>query len=85
MIGEQRRISEGHEPAEAAAEDDRLAQPERIAQPAQVIGPGPQVPELGTAAIAATSAATSRILLTTDASAGFDQLSGIRSELLTLP
>jgi tRNA(fMet)-specific endonuclease VapC len=35
--------------------------------------------------IAATSAATSRILLTTDASAGFDQLSGVRSEVLTLP
>jgi tRNA(fMet)-specific endonuclease VapC len=35
--------------------------------------------------IAATSAATSRILLTTDASAGFDQLSGVRSEVLALP
>ena len=35
--------------------------------------------------VAATSAATSRILLTTDASAGFDQLSGVRSEVLTLP
>ena len=35
--------------------------------------------------IAATAAATSRILLTTDASAGFDQLTGVRTELLKLP
>jgi tRNA(fMet)-specific endonuclease VapC len=35
--------------------------------------------------IAATAAATSRILLTTDASAGFDQLTGVRAEVLTLP
>jgi tRNA(fMet)-specific endonuclease VapC len=35
--------------------------------------------------IAATAAATSRILLTTDASAGFDQLTGIRTEVLKLP
>ena len=35
--------------------------------------------------IAATAAATSRILLTTDASAGFDQISGVRTELLKLP
>ena len=32
--------------------------------------------------IAATAAATNRILLTTDASAGFDQLSGVRAEVL---
>ena len=32
--------------------------------------------------IAATAAATSRILLTTDASAGFDQLTGVRTEVL---
>jgi tRNA(fMet)-specific endonuclease VapC len=32
--------------------------------------------------IAATAATTSRILLTTDAGAGFDQLSGVRSEVL---
>jgi tRNA(fMet)-specific endonuclease VapC len=35
--------------------------------------------------IAATAAATSRILLTADASAGFDQLTGVRAEVLTLP
>jgi tRNA(fMet)-specific endonuclease VapC len=35
--------------------------------------------------IAATAAATSRILLTTDASAGFDQLTGVRTEVLKLP
>jgi len=33
--------------------------------------------------IAATAAATDRILLTTDAKAGFDQLTGVRSEVLT--
>ena len=35
--------------------------------------------------IAATAAATSRILLTTDASAGFDQLTGVLTEVLKLP
>jgi tRNA(fMet)-specific endonuclease VapC len=35
--------------------------------------------------IAATAAATSRILLTTDASAGFDQLTGVRTEVLEFP
>jgi|SRR5580698_8165593 tRNA(fMet)-specific endonuclease VapC len=35
--------------------------------------------------IAATAAATSRILLTTDGKAGFDQLSGVRSEVLPPP
>jgi tRNA(fMet)-specific endonuclease VapC len=35
--------------------------------------------------IAATAAATSRILLTTDVSAGFDQLTGVRAEVLTFP
>jgi tRNA(fMet)-specific endonuclease VapC len=35
--------------------------------------------------IAATAAATSRILLTTDASAGFGQLTGVRTEVLKLP
>jgi tRNA(fMet)-specific endonuclease VapC len=34
--------------------------------------------------IAATAAATNRILLTTDASAGFDQLTGVRAEVLTV-
>ena len=33
--------------------------------------------------IAATAAATNRILLTTHAKAGFDQLTGVRSEVLT--
>lgn len=33
--------------------------------------------------IAATAAATNRILLTTDASAGFDQLTGVRAEVLS--
>jgi predicted nucleic acid-binding protein len=33
--------------------------------------------------IAATAAATNRILLTTDASADFDQLTGVRAEVLT--
>ena len=32
--------------------------------------------------VAATAAATSRVLLTTDAKAGFDQLTGVRSEVL---
>ena len=32
--------------------------------------------------IAATAAATNRILITTDASAGFDQLTGVRAEVL---
>jgi predicted nucleic acid-binding protein len=32
--------------------------------------------------IAATAASTSRILLTTDASADFDQLTGVRAEVL---
>jgi hypothetical protein len=53
MIGEQRRVGERDVPAEAAAEDDRLAQPERVAQPPQVIGPGPHIPGLGAAAVAA--------------------------------
>jgi predicted nucleic acid-binding protein len=35
--------------------------------------------------IAATAASTSRILLTTDARAGFDQLTGVRAEVLELP
>jgi tRNA(fMet)-specific endonuclease VapC len=35
--------------------------------------------------IAATAVVTSRILLTTDASAGFDHLAGVRAEVLTLP
>jgi tRNA(fMet)-specific endonuclease VapC len=35
--------------------------------------------------IAATAAATNRILLTTDASAGFDQLTGVRIDVLELP
>jgi tRNA(fMet)-specific endonuclease VapC len=35
--------------------------------------------------IAATAAATGRILLTTAASAGFDQLTGVRTEVLELP
>ncbi|HEY1670490.1 MAG TPA: PIN domain-containing protein [Trebonia sp.] len=35
--------------------------------------------------IAATAAATSRILLSTDATAGFDQLAGVRAEVLKLP
>jgi hypothetical protein len=34
---------------------------------------------------AATAASTSRILLATAASAGFDQLTGVRAEVLTLP
>ena len=34
--------------------------------------------------IAATAAATGRILLTTDANAGFDQLTGVRTEVLKL-
>ncbi len=33
--------------------------------------------------IAATAVATNRVLLTTDAKAGFDQLTGVRSEVLT--
>jgi tRNA(fMet)-specific endonuclease VapC len=33
--------------------------------------------------IAATAAATNRILLTTDAKAGFDRLAGVRSQVLT--
>jgi tRNA(fMet)-specific endonuclease VapC len=33
--------------------------------------------------IAATAAATNRILFTTDASAGFDQLTGVRAEVLS--
>jgi hypothetical protein len=56
VIGEQRSVGEGDVPAEAAAEDDRPAQPERVAQPAQVISPGPHVPELGAAVIAAAVA-----------------------------
>jgi tRNA(fMet)-specific endonuclease VapC len=35
--------------------------------------------------IAATAAATNRILLTTDAKAEFDQLAGVRSELISVP
>jgi len=35
--------------------------------------------------IAATAAATNRILLTTDTNAGFDQLTGVRAEVLTVP
>jgi tRNA(fMet)-specific endonuclease VapC len=35
--------------------------------------------------IAATAASTSRILLTTDASADFDQFAGVRAEVLRLP
>ena len=35
--------------------------------------------------IAATAAATNRILLITDANAGFDQLTGVRAEVLSTP
>lgn len=35
--------------------------------------------------IAATAAATSRTLLTTDAKAGFDQLTGVRAEVIAIP
>ncbi len=35
--------------------------------------------------IAATAVATGRILLTTDASAGFGELTGVRAEVLKLP
>jgi tRNA(fMet)-specific endonuclease VapC len=35
--------------------------------------------------IAATAAATNRILLTTDANARFDQLTGVRAEVLSTP
>jgi tRNA(fMet)-specific endonuclease VapC len=35
--------------------------------------------------IAATAAATNRILLTTDANAGFGQLTGVRAEVLSAP
>ena len=35
--------------------------------------------------IASTAAAANRVLLTTDASAGFDQLSGVRAEVLDIP
>jgi tRNA(fMet)-specific endonuclease VapC len=35
--------------------------------------------------IAATAASSSRILVTTDARAGFDELAGVRAEVLTLP
>ena len=35
--------------------------------------------------IAATAASTSRVLLTTDASANFEQLTGVRTEVLKLP
>ena len=35
--------------------------------------------------IASTAAAANRVLLTTDASAGFDQLSGVRAEVLNVP
>jgi tRNA(fMet)-specific endonuclease VapC len=35
--------------------------------------------------IAATAAATNRILLTTDAKAEFNQLAGVRSELISIP
>jgi hypothetical protein len=51
--GEQPRVGQGDETAEAAAEHDRSGQPERVAQPPQVIGPGPQVPEPGGAVVAA--------------------------------
>ncbi len=35
--------------------------------------------------IASTAAAANRVLLTTDASAGFDQLTGVRAEVLSVP
>ena len=35
--------------------------------------------------IAATAAATNRILVTTDAKAEFSQLGGVRSEVLSIP
>jgi tRNA(fMet)-specific endonuclease VapC len=35
--------------------------------------------------IASTAVAANRILLTTDASAGFEQLSGVRAEVLSIP
>jgi len=35
--------------------------------------------------IAATAAATNRILLTTDGKAEFDQLAGVRSEVISIP
>lgn len=34
--------------------------------------------------IASTAAAADRVLLTTDASGGFDQLSGVRAEVLNI-
>ena len=56
VIGEQRRVGEGDEAAEAAAENNWFGQPERVAQPPQVISPGPQIPELSAAVIAAAVA-----------------------------
>jgi tRNA(fMet)-specific endonuclease VapC len=35
--------------------------------------------------IASTAATANRVLLTTDASAGFDQLNGVRAEVLSIP
>jgi tRNA(fMet)-specific endonuclease VapC len=35
--------------------------------------------------IASTAASANRVLLTTDASAGFDQLSGVRAQVLNIP
>jgi tRNA(fMet)-specific endonuclease VapC len=35
--------------------------------------------------IASTAATVNRVLLTTDASAGFDQLNGVRAEVLSIP
>src|SRR6266516_5450709 len=53
VAGKKPGVGEGDEAAEAAAEHDRPGQPERVTQPPQVIGPGPQVPELCGAVVAA--------------------------------
>ncbi|HXL87371.1 MAG TPA: hypothetical protein VN969_00065 [Streptosporangiaceae bacterium] len=53
VVGVESGVGEGHVTAEAAAEHYWPDQPERVTQPPQVIGPGPQVPGLGVAVVAA--------------------------------
>lgn len=57
VAGEQSGVSEDHAAAEAAAERDWPDQAERVAQFFEILGPGPLVPELGGAVIAATMSA----------------------------
>jgi len=71
---------DGNSRSECSTKRDEVPQPGRLCGPAY-----PDDPQSQTPAGRRAAGSTSRILLTTDASAGFDQLTGVRAEVLKLP